>query len=107
MEAYALSWEAASERLLDASALPAGTRRNCESLDSTASYWLHWCCGINDPVPIFDVFRSVTGAPPKIPWDERLRIGQKALQVAGEAVSDENHGVATVGQEGGDGSKKR
>ena len=89
MEAYMLSWEAASERLLDASALPAGTRRNCESLGSTASYWVHWCMGINEPVPIFDAFRTLTGAPPKVPWGERIQSGRRALLSGGEEGAED------------------
>jgi hypothetical protein len=86
MEAYMLSWEAASERLLDAAALPAGTRRSCETVASKASYWAHWTMGVNDPVPIFDVFRTVTGAGPKIPWDERFQRSRRNLQVTSKLV---------------------
>ena len=37
MEEFTLSWEAASERLLDAAALPAGTRRAKESAELTSN----------------------------------------------------------------------
>ena len=86
MEAYMLSWEAASERLLDAAALPAGTQRSCETPTSIASYWVHWTMGVNHPVPIFDVFRTVTGAGPKIPWDERFKRSRRNLQASGKLV---------------------
>ena len=26
--------------------------------------------------PVFDMFRTVTGAPPVVPWSERLRPGR-------------------------------
>ena len=64
MEEFTLSWEAASERLLDAAALPAGTRRTKHNPTSTASYYLHYSFGVQ---PVFDVFRTVTGAEPKVP----------------------------------------
>lgn len=69
MEQYMLSWEAASERLLDAAALPAGTPRAGKSITSYLCYALHYAMGTQ---PIFDVFRIVTGAGPVTPWNEQL-----------------------------------
>ena len=40
-EQYMLSWEAATERLLDAAALPEGSPRVCERPESTAAYAAH------------------------------------------------------------------
>ena len=59
MEQYMLSWEAASERLLDAAALPAGTPRAGEGPDSKAAYAAHYLMGVQ---PVFDGFRKATGA---------------------------------------------
>jgi hypothetical protein len=42
LEQYALSWEAATERLLDAAALPAGTRRPKERPLHKLAYAVHW-----------------------------------------------------------------
>jgi len=42
VEQYALSWEAATERLLDAAALPAGTRRPKERPLHLMAYMVHW-----------------------------------------------------------------
>jgi len=42
MEQYALSWEAATERLLDAAALPAGTVRPQMWPLHQAAYAVHW-----------------------------------------------------------------
>jgi len=73
-EAYMLSWDAASERLLDAAALPEGSKRTRESPASTLAYYTHWGMGVQ---PVFDMFRTVTGAPPVVPWSERLRPGRR------------------------------
>ena len=59
MEQYMLSWEAASERLLDAAALPAGTPRAGEGWESKVAYALHYLQGVQ---PVFDGFRKATGA---------------------------------------------
>jgi hypothetical protein len=84
MEAYMLSWEAASERLLDAAALPTGTRRTCETAASTLAYYTHYAMGVQ---PVFDVFRTLTGAGPKVPWADRFRGGGEAIvQTLGEAA---------------------
>ena len=69
MEEFTLSWEAASERLLDAAALPAGTPRQKEQLSAQANYAVHYAMGVQ---PVYDIFRSVTGATPRVPWSERL-----------------------------------
>jgi len=69
MEQYRLSWDAASERLLDAAALPMGTQRTKEEPTSTLAYYTHYLMGVQ---PVFDAFRSVTGAPPVQPWSKRL-----------------------------------
>ena len=58
-EQYMLSWEAATERLLDAAALPEGAPRTNERPLHALAYWAHWCMGVQ---PIFDGFRIVTGA---------------------------------------------
>ena len=70
MEQYRLSWDAASERLLDAAALPLGTPRTRDSISSSLCYYTHYAMGVQ---PIFDVFRTVTGAPPVVPWGERAK----------------------------------
>ena len=51
-------------------------RRSKEELSSTAAYWLHWSFGVQ---PIFDAFRTVTGAEPKVPWKDRFAgaLGQR------------------------------
>ena len=61
-EQYMLSWEAATERLLDAAALPEGSPRVCERPESTAAYAAHYAMGFQ---PMFDGFRIATGAPPE------------------------------------------
>jgi digalactosyldiacylglycerol synthase len=67
MEQYMLSWEAATERLLDAAALPEGSERSNQQPSNALLYWLHYAMGIQ---PVFDVFRSLTGAEPEIPWSD-------------------------------------
>ena len=62
-----LSWEAATERLLDAAALPEGSERSNQQPSNALLYWLHYAMGIQ---PVFDVFRSLTGAEPEIPWSD-------------------------------------
>jgi len=99
MEVYALSWEAASERLLDAAALPAGTKRYCELPSSTLAYYIHYTCGINDPVPIFDVFRSVTGAGAKVPWSERLERSNRRLRLGSKKASKSISGAVGRGRD--------
>ena len=68
-EQYMLSWEAATERLLDAAALPEGSPRVCERPESTAAYAAHYAMGFQ---PVFDGFRIATGAPPVVPVRERV-----------------------------------
>ena len=53
MEQYRLSWDAASERLLDAAALPLGTPRTRDSISSSLCYYTHYAMGVQ---PVFDVF---------------------------------------------------
>ena len=72
-----LSWEAATERLLDAAALPAGTRRPRERPLHTLAYYTHYAMGAN--AAIADGFRVVTGAPSLATWNEaRAREGPVA-----------------------------
>jgi len=59
MEQYMLSWEAASERLLDAAAMPAGSPRAGDSLSSKAAYAAHYALSSQ---PLFDGLRVLTGA---------------------------------------------
>ena len=101
MEVYALSWEAASERLLDAAALPAGTKRTCDTAASTLAYYTHYAMGVQ---PVFDVFRTVTGAGPKVPWSERF--DRRALKVGGERASRGMSGATGSGQSSGDEREK-
>lgn len=92
MEEFTLSWEAATERILDASALPASTPRAKDSSSTTYLYYLHYLMGVQ---PIFDVFRSVTGATPKKPWGERLNPLQWAIPdepTAGDAADGHQQG---------------
>lgn len=84
MEEFTLSWEAASERLLDAAALPAGTRRSKASPRATAAYYLHYSFGVQ---PVFDVFRTVTGAEPKVPWSERASRAGRVARIGGRKAS--------------------
>jgi len=63
MEQYALSWEAATERLIDACALPAGTERPSERPSHMLAYYAHYAMGVQ---PLFDAFRVVTGASPVV-----------------------------------------
>ena len=74
MEQYMLSWEAATERLLDAAALPAGTKRPKERPLHQLAYYAHWTMGVQ---PVFDVFRSVTGATPVMTLPQRLGLEPK------------------------------
>jgi hypothetical protein len=53
IEQYRLSWDAASERLLDAAALPLGTPRTRDSISSSLCYYTHYAMGVQ---PVFDVF---------------------------------------------------
>lgn len=84
MEEFTLSWEAASERLLDAAALPQGTQRSKEALSSTAAYYLHYGMGVQ---PVFDVFRTVTGAEPKVPWSTRIERTGRVLKLGSAKAS--------------------
>ena len=84
MEEFTLSWEAASERLLDAAAMPAGTRRSKDTPGAVASYYLHYLMGTQ---PIFDVFRTITGAGPKVPWPDRWDRSQRVMRVSGRRVT--------------------
>ena len=61
-EQYLLSWEAATERLLDAAALPEGTRRPRERPLHAAAYALHNALGSTDSAA--DFFREGSGATP-------------------------------------------
>ena len=74
MEQYMLSWEAATERLLDAAALPEGAPRTNERPSHGLAYYTHYAMGIQ---PVFDAFRSATGAEPVIEWSDRLTTAQK------------------------------
>lgn len=67
-----LAWQAASERLLDAAALPDGTRRSVGTPAAKLAYAVHYAMGVQ---PVFDVFRTVTGAGPVVPWRERWERG--------------------------------
>jgi len=72
VEQYALSWEAATERLLDAAALPAGTRRPKERPLHLMAYMVHWSMGAG---PMMRFFRAITGAsPPQNVSDEELQM---------------------------------
>lgn len=75
MEQYMLSWEAATERLLDAAALPEGLSRTNERPSHALAYYTHYGMGIQ---PVFDAFRSATGAEPVIEWSDRLTTAEKA-----------------------------
>jgi len=77
MEQYMLSWEAATERLLDAAALPEGTERTATHALPTLAYYGHYAMGIQ---PVFDVFRALTGAEPVIPWNDKLSTAQRAAE---------------------------
>jgi hypothetical protein len=81
IEQYRLSWDAASERLLDAAALPLGTPRTRDSISSSLCYYTHYAMGVQ---PVFDVFRTVTGAPPVVPWGERAKHWRTFGRVADE-----------------------
>jgi len=59
MDQYMLSWEAASERLLDAAAMPAGTPRAGDSVESRLAYGAHFLLSTQ---PMFDALRVLTGA---------------------------------------------
>ena len=74
MEQYMLSWEAATERLLDAAALPEGAPRTNERPSHGLAYYTHYAMGIQ---PVFDAFRSATGAEPVVEWSDRLITAQK------------------------------
>ena len=60
-EQYMLSWEAATERLLDAAALPEGAPRTNERPLHTLAYGAHWCMGVS---PVYDAIRIATCAGP-------------------------------------------
>lgn len=81
MEQYQLSWDAASERLLDAAALPKGTPRTRDSAGATLAYYAHWAMGVQ---PVFDMFRYVTGAPPVQTLEERLAHSSRVLTLQGK-----------------------
>ena len=55
--------------------------------------------GVNDPVPIFDVFRTVTGAGPKIPWEERFKRSGRSLMATGALVGKAGKRVLTGANE--------
>ena len=101
MEVYSLSWEAASERLLDAAALPKGTPRNTDSAASQLQYFAHYLMGVQ---PIFDVFRTVTGAGPVVPWSQRLEHGAvgmvKLAEGFGSSLTDDKGEGQQQQQEG-------
>jgi len=84
IETYMLSWEAASERLLDAAALPAGTfnRRTSKGPAAQTAYLMH--NGMSTQ-PVYDVFRAATGRGAKVPIKERIRgmpMGQRVINSA-------------------------
>jgi len=85
MEQYQLSWDAASERLLDAAALPQGTPRSRDALGPSLCYYAHWTMGVQ---PVFDVFRSITGAPPVVPWEQRLAPPWRTSALVAEEASE-------------------
>ena len=66
--------QAATERLLDAAALPEGAPRTNERPSHGLAYYTHYAMGIQ---PVFDAFRSATGAEPVIEWSDRLTTAQK------------------------------
>ena len=74
MEQYMLSWEAATERLLDAAALPEGAPRTTERPLHALAYYAHYGMGVQ---PVFDAFRKLTGAEPVIEWSDGLRSAHK------------------------------
>ena len=83
-EQYMLSWEAATERLLDAAALPEGSPRVCERPESTAAYAAHYAMGVQ---PVFDGFRIATGAPPVVPVRERVAAARDSADKARRAAT--------------------
>ena len=83
-EQYMLSWEAATERLLDAAALPEGSPRVCERPESTAAYAAHYAMGFQ---PVFDGFRIATGAPPVVPVRERVAAARDSADKARRAAT--------------------
>lgn len=87
-EAFMLSWEAASERLLDAAALPEGTRRASKGPAGTLAYGVHNIMGTQ---PLFDAFRTVTGRGPVIPWKKRLLPRQFSKTKAGKAEDGQQY----------------
>ena len=91
MEAYMLSWDAASERLLDAAALPQGTERGSSRVTSKLAYGVHYLMGVQ---PIFDGFRIVTGAPPVRTPRERVDRAVRALRVTGRRTRRGDRGAA-------------
>mmetsp|Transcript_25531 Transcript_25531/g.46780 ORF Transcript_25531/g.46780 Transcript_25531/m.46780 type:complete len:315 (+) Transcript_25531:2-946(+) len=93
MEAFMLSWEAASERLLDAAALPEGTRRKSKGPVGTAAYAVHYAMSTQ---PLFDVIRTVTGRGPTIPWKKRL-IPRRFSQIKAEDGLDHRSRVGRLG----------
>ena len=119
MEQYMLSWEAASERLLDAAALPEGTpRRTATSYGSTLAYAAHYAMGVQ---PVYDAFRVITGAGKVEEWSDRpseaqvlkARLAKKAAEraeraaeraeaAAAERVAGRAAGSADEGGGGGD-----
>ena len=70
MEQYMLSWEAATERLLDAAALPEGAPRTNERPSHALAYYTHYGMGIQpnphpypDPNPYPDLNPSPNPNP--------------------------------------------
>ena len=59
-EQYMLSWEAATERLLDAAALPEGAPRTNERPLHALAHGAHWC--MTAPGPVYDALRVITCA---------------------------------------------
>jgi len=99
MEQYALSWEAATERLLDAAALPAGTRRPKERPLHSLAYGVHYTMGTQ---PLCDVLRVASGVRPVFSVEERLRAAV-GLATGDRGDSDGEKGVVEVGSSGGGG----
>jgi len=66
VERYTLSWEAATERLMDAAALPDNTKRQAQMPGHELAYRLHWVMGLP---PWGDVLRTYSNAVPWKPYD--------------------------------------
>lgn len=70
MEQYRLSWDAASERLLDAAALPMGTQRTKEEPTSTLAYYTHYLMGVQascQAKPLLDASAACQTSATRVP----------------------------------------